>query len=542
MKTKILLLCIISLIQFYSNSFAQDYKKPKLVVGIVVDQMRYDYLYKFYSNYGEAGFKRLMNEGSNFTFAHLNYVPTYTAPGHASIYTGTTPYYHGIISNYWYDRKIKKSISSCDDSDEKTVGANDDEGERSPKKLITSTITDQLKLATNGAAKVIGISIKDRAAILPAGHNADAAYWFDSKNGKFISSTFYIKKLPAWVNEFNSQNLPEKYMSSSWTLSKPIGDYSVSLPDESKFEYDVFDEGKTSFPHNFNNIKSSEKFEKFESTPYGNEIILEFAKAVLKNENLGKGNQIDFLAISFSSTDHIGHGYGPNSVEVQDTYIKLDKQLSELLKTLDKQVGKGNYLLFLTADHGVVENNGYRDERNLNPIGINSKKFSDSLKTFSKRFFNGDNLIANISNNQIFFDYALIENSNLNLNSVEITFKNYIRNTFPEITEIFIRSELDKFTPQRITTNLILNGFNPIRSGDIAYGFRAGFLSDKITKGSSHSSYYSYDTHVPLLFYGWHIPAETINTPVTIVDIAPTVADLLKITEPDGCIGIPLIK
>ena len=542
MKLKYFFVSFLVIFLFIPKIKAKDYQKPKLVVGIVIDQMRYDYLYKFYPYYGESGFKRLMNEGSNFTFAHFNYVPTYTAPGHTSIYTGTTPYYHGIISNNWYDKITKKTIYVTDDLKENTVGSDDDEGKMSPKRLMVTTITDQLKMATNGASKVIGISLKDRASILPAGHMADAAYWYDSKNGKFISSTFYLKSLPKWVEKFNSQKLADNYMSKDWELSLPIKDYEIAMPDQSDYEKDVFDEGKTTFPHSFKNVKDKNKYSAMETTPYGNQILLEFAKATLKNEKMGEGKHTDFLAISFSSTDFIGHAYGPNSVEIEDTYIKLDKQIAELLSALDKQVGKGNYIVFLTADHGVVENNGYREEHKLNAGGLGMKIFEDSLYTFSYRNFGSKDIIANISNNQIFFDHDYLKSNKLNLSTVENSYAEYIRNTFPNITEIFTRDDLSKLTPTRLTTNLILNGFNPVRSGDIAYGLQAGLFPNRMPKGTSHGTYYSYDTHVPLLFYGWHIPVQTVNKPVVIIDIAPTIADLLKITEPDGCYGIPLIK
>ena len=257
---------------------------------------------------------------------------------------------------------------------------------------------------------------------------------------------------------------------------------------------------------------------------------------------MGEGKYTDFLAISFSSTDFIGHAYGPNSVEIEDTYIKLDKQIAELLSALDKQVGKGNYIVFLTADHGVVEKNGYREEHKLNAGGLGMQNFDDSLNAFSQRNFGSKDIIANSSHNQIFFNYEFLKTNKLNLNTIENIYADYIRKNFPDITEIFTRDDLGKLTPTRITTNLILNGFNPVRSGDIAYGLQAGLFPDRIPQGTSHGTYYSYDTHVPMLFYGWHIPVQTINKPVVIIDIAPTIADLLKITEPDACYGIPLIK
>ncbi len=522
--------------------FSQPVQRPKLVVGIVIDQMRYDYLYRFKPYYGKDGFNRLMNEGTNFTYAHFNYVPTFTGPGHTSVYTGTTPFYHGIIANNWYDRQSNKMIYCVDDPTEKSVGSNDDEGEMSPKRLLATTITDQIKLATNGDSKVISVSLKDRAAILPGGHWANASYWYDSKKGNFITSSYYMKTLPEWVNKFNDEKLADKYMSGEWTLSKPVPDYQICAPDEVPYEKDVFSEGKTSFPHNFTNVKPGSKYAILESTPFGNQIVEEFAKAALKNEKLGEGKQTDFLAISFSSTDFIGHAYGTNSFEIEDTYIKLDAQIADLMKVLDKQVGKGNYLLFLTADHAALPTPGFLEKHNLPTGDLNFRNVKDSLKTFTERNFNTANLIENISNNQIFFDRNVIKEKGLNLHLVERKVADYLRDNYPEIASVFTRDDLEGKTAQRTSTNLTLNGFNPARSGDIAYTLQPAYLPELLKKGTTHGAPYAYDTHVPMLFYGWHIPKQTVNTPVYIVDIAPTIADLIKITEPDCCIGIPLIK
>ncbi len=542
MKAKISLILI--LILFLSNNFIfpQKIERPKLVVGIVIDQMRYDYLYRFNQYFGNDGFKRLMKEGSNFTYAHFNYVPTYTAPGHTSIYTGTTPFYHGIIANDWYDKSKMKMIYCVNDTTEKSIGSNDDEGEMSPKNLLATTITDQIKLATSGRSKVITISLKDRAAILPGGHWANSAFWYDNKTGNFISSSYYIKSLPKWVEDFNEKKLADKYLSEKWKLSKPISDYQISDPDESPYENDVFSEGKTSFPHSFTNVKPKNKYGILESTPFGNQLVEEFVKAALKNENLGKENETDFLAISFSSTDFIGHAYGNYSYELEDTYIKLDSQIADLLKALDKQVGKGNYLLFFTADHGALDTPGYLKEHNLPTGELNYKKAMDSLNQFTIRNFGDKNLIENFSNNQIFLNHNLIADKNLNIHKVEQSYADYLRNTFPAIASIFTRDDLEMQTPNRTSTNLTLNGFNPARSGDIAITLQPGYLMSFLKKGTTHGAPYNYDTHVPMIFYGWHVPKQTVNTPVYIVDIAATIADLLKISEPSACIGIPLIK
>lgn len=541
---KVIIIAVFALITslFAGVSFSQKIEKPKLVVGIVVDQMRFDYLYRFNPYFGKNGINRLMNEGSNFTFAHFNYSPTNTAPGHASIFTGTTPFFHGIIGNDWYDKVRSKMIYCVNDTSVRSVGSHDQEGEMSPKNLLATTITDQLKLSNNNASKVISISMKNRGAILPGGHCADAAYWYDLKTGDIITSSYYMTALPLWVEDFNNRKLVLKYLSKGWKLSLPESDYLISFPDESKYEKDVFREGKTTFPHHFNRLNENEKYDAFETTPFGNNIVQEFAKAALVNEKLGQGDETDFITISFSSTDHVGHDYGTFSYETQDTYIKLDSLISDLLLTLDKHVGKGNYLLFLTADHGGLETPGMLKERRLPTRELNNKKFLDSLKSFALRNFGDEKLIENHSNRQIYFNRFVIKKKNLNIHEVEQRFADYLRDTFPVIASINKSDDLQKQIPSRESSNPILNGFNPAVSGDITYSLQPGYLPNFVDKGTTHSTAYSYDTHVPLLFYGWHIPKLTINTPVYTIDIAPTIANLLKIAEPSASIGIPLIK
>ena len=293
-----------------SAVYPQDNDHPKLVVGIVIDQMRYDYLYKYEKYYGEDGFKRLMREGTNFTFAHYNYVPTYTGPGHTSIYTGTVPYYHGIISNDWYSRRLNKFVNCVEDDSVNTVGESTSEGKASPKRLLTTTITDQLKISTNGKCKIYSISIKDRAAILPGGHTPDEVFWYSPITGKFITSTFYSSTLPQWVLDFNKKDLADKLFNNGWDLLLPKEDYTLSLPDNTPWEEDVFSEGKTSFPHSFSQVMNK-KYEMIINTPFGNELLEEFAKALIKNEKPGSSGYTDFLAISFSSTDYVGHPSPP---------------------------------------------------------------------------------------------------------------------------------------------------------------------------------------------------------------------------------------
>jgi len=542
MKLKFFIFVCIILVLPGSVILPQKVDRPKLVVGIVIDQMRYDYLYKYKEYYGKDGFNRLMNDGTNFTFAHFNYVPTFTAPGHSSIYTGTTPFFHGMIGNDWYDKTGKKMIYCVRDTFENSVGSSDNEGAMSPKRLLATTITDQLKLATHNASKVISISLKDRAAILPGGHMANAAYWYDNKTGCFITSSYYMKSLPGWVNDFNNKKLADEYMSGKWGLSEPESAYKISSPDEVPYEYDVFAEGKTTFPHSFSKVDSASKYAALETTPFGNQIVEEFVKTALVNENLGKEDNTDFLAISFSSTDFIGHAYGTESYELEDTYLRLDKQIADLLKALDDQVGKGNYVLFLTADHGAMITPGYLFKQNLPEGELNSKWFMDSLKAFSLKNFKRQDLIENFSNGQIFLNHSLITKEHLDIHNVMKLFADYIGETFPAVSAVFTRDDLERQTAYRTNPTLVINGYNVNRSGDIVLSLEPGYLLNKLGAGTTHGTQYNYDTHVPMLFYGWHVPAQTVNTPVYTVDIAPTVADLLKISEPDCCMGIPLIK
>ena len=540
---KSIVICFLLLLLFNIFNHAQTVQtRPKLVVGIVIDQMRFDYLYRFDSLYSKNGFKKLIDNGSNFTYAHYNYVPTFTAPGHASIYTGTTPYFHGIIANSWYDKVSRQSIYCTSDSSVKTVGTSDKSGQESPGRLLATTITDQLKLATNGKSKVISISIKDRASVLPGGHMPDAAYWYDSKTGNFISSTYYMKHLPRWVNDFNNRKLAEKYMSGSWQLSYPLSEYGNTLPDQQPFEIDHFKEKSSVFPHSFKNIPEYRKPALVLYTPYGNQILFDFVKSAIENEQIGKGKYTDFLAISFSSTDYIGHAYGPNSVEIEDTYIKLDKTIAELLKVLNNQVGEGNYLLFFTADHGVDEAPIYLKERNISSGWFNPDVMKDSLQSFSVATFKNSGIIEDLSNKQIFLNNKIIRELKLNPSDVMEAYVKYIRETFPMVSQIYTRDELEKLTAFRNSPNLILNGFNPVRSGDIAFELQPGYLYGGGGDATTHGAIYNYDTHVPLIFYGWHIPKQNVATPVFIVDIAATVASLLNIQEPSACIGIPIIK
>ncbi len=538
----IFLLCLLSISAVCLAQVEKIQSKPKLVVGIVIDQMRFDYLYRFYDQYSETGFKRLMNQGMNFTYAQYNYIPTYTAPGHASIYTGSTPYFHGIISNDWYDRASKKTVYCTDDSTYQTVGAENSSGQMSPHRLLASTIGDELRMSNNGLSKVYAVSIKDRASILPGGHMANAAYWYDSKSGNFVTSTYYSKTLPQWVNKLNTAKESAKLMASGWNLSLPETEYLGSMPDNGVGETDVFNEGETNFPHSFDKLTLNARLDKIRTTPFGNQLLADFAEELIRNEKPGQGKYTDLLAVSFSSTDYVGHAYGPNSVEVMDTYIKLDKQISQLLKALDKSVGKGNYLLFLTADHAVKPNGDYLKENHMPYGNMDSKMVEDSLKLFCNRYFGISDIIETVEDNQIYLNHKTIINKKLDQHSLNTALISYLRLTFPQMNLIASKEDFNSKMPTRTMNTFALNGSNPFRSGDLMFDLTMGYLTGNYHNGTSHGTSFDYDTHVPLLFYGWKIKPGESNTEVFVEDIAPTITSLIHIQEPNGTIGVPIIS
>lgn len=532
-------ICFSGIMLISLSGLAQN-KKPKLVVGIVVDQMRYDYLDRFWNKYSENGFKKIINNGFNCKNNHYNYMPTYTAPGHASIFTGTTPEHHGIISNEWYDKKNKRIIYCTEDSTVKTVGSSSEEGMMSPKNMITTTITDQLKLNTNFRGKVIGISLKDRGAILPAGHKANAAYWFEGGNtGKWISSTYYMKELPKWVQEVNAKKSADKYLNNDWNTMYPINSYTESISDDNTYE-GVF-EGETSptFPHQLKKLREKNKnFSLIKSTPFGNSITTEMALAAIVGEELGKDSITDFLTVSYSSPDYIGHQFGPMSVEVQDNYLRLDMEIAQLLDFLESKIEKNEVLIFLTADHGAVDVPQYLIDNHIPSGYFEKKKMSEELKNFCLTKWNVD-LIENISNGNVFLNHQNLVKTNVSTTQIEQEIANFLL-TFDGISKTFTATSLkaSNFT-ENIDGN-IRRGFNSTRSGDVVYVLASGWINSGYSTGTTHGSPYNYDTHVPLLWYGYQIPHGETTKKTVIPDISATLAVILNINAPSACTGVPI--
>jgi len=513
---------------FTLNNQAQE--RPKLVVGIVVDQMKMEYLYRFESDFSENGFKRLMQNGYTFHNAHYNFMPTYTAPGHASVYTGTTPSMHGIVSNEWFHRTLKKEVYCTDDVSVSTlVPGTETEGKMSPKNLQSTTITDELKLSTNFKGKVIGISIKDRGAILPAGHFADWAFWY-CKTGEFISSTYYGEKLPSWVEDFNKEKNYVAYAKKGWDLLKPIETYNESLPDDNPYEGKLYK--KTPFfPYNIKEMLDNNDAGVIRVSPYGNNLVVDLAERAIEKEALGKDAITDFLAISFSSTDYIGHTFGPRSIEIQDTYLRLDQTIADFLNHLDTTVGKNNYMVFLTADHGGAENVTYLKDNKYNVNNINYKNVESDLKEFSKVTF-GEDLILKYDSFNVFFDRELIQSKAMDLIKVKQSFKDFLY-TKEYVKRVYTEEEILASSPNDELLGFVSKGYDPTQNGELYFVYKPGYMEYSAT-GTTHGSPYTYDTHVPIIFYGWNIPKGSSHDKKVITQIAPTVSQLLKITLPNS--------
>jgi predicted AlkP superfamily pyrophosphatase or phosphodiesterase len=513
--------------------------RPKLVVGMVIDQMRWDYLYRYYSRYSAGGFKRLINEGFSAENTFIPYTPTYTACGHASIYTGSVPAINGIVGNDWYDRSINRNMYCAEDSTVSTVGSNTTAGKMSPKNLLVTTITDELRLATNFQSKVIGISLKDRGSIMPAGHSANAAYWYDGGTGDWITSTHYMSKLPTWLEDYNKIKLANKFYDKNWNTLYPIETYTQSTSDNKPYEGKARGEETPSFPHPLK-LYVGKNYDMIRSTPYGNTMTLDLAKLAILSEDLGKSPSTDFLAVSCSSTDYVGHQYGPNSIEAEDTYLRLDKDLEDFLNYLDKTVGKGNYLFFLSADHGAAHVPGFMAENKL-PGGLFSdSKVVKSLNTAIEDQFKVKRAIITSSNSQFYFDHKAIKNAKADFNAIKMMAIEALRDE-DEVLDAVDLSKLSTETLPAEIKKMVTNGYYGKRSGDIYYILKSNYFGGGKT-GTTHGSWNPYDSHIPCVFMGWNVKPGKTNKTHYMTDISATLAAMLHIQMPSGCIGEPITE
>ena len=521
-----------------SASAQQPDNQPKLVVGIIVDQMRQEYLYRFGDRFGEGGFKRFTEQGFMMTNGHYNYLPTYTGPGHASVYTGTTPATHGIIANNWYVRQLNRAIYCAEDSTVTNVGGTPGNGNISPRNLLTTTISDELRFSTAKRSKVVGIAIKDRGASLPAGHTGDA-YWYDSDNGEWMTSTYYQKALPQWAADFNTKKRPDYYLGQTWKTLYPIESYVNSLPDNNDYEAPFIGKSTPTFPYVLDSLrKNNGDYGLIASTPYGNSLTLDFAYAAIEGEKLGQRGVTDLLAVSFSSPDYIGHRFGPSSIEVEDNYLRLDKDLAAFFDYLDQKIGKGQYLVFISADHAVAEVPSYMVSERVPAGNFNTGLILGQLRGFAQAKYGDGNWILNFSNEQVFLNKDLAREKNMDFELMQREIADYSLR-FKGVKEAYTAADLKKMEYNFGSKHLLQMGFNHKASGDVLFVLEPAWLAGG-QRGTTHGSGYTYDTHVPIAFYGWGIKPGTSSTYTTVTDIAPTLSVLLKIKFPNGATGQPI--
>ena len=534
----LLLAAILAMPAMAQNPF----RRPKLVVGVVVDQMRWDYLYRYQERFGDNGFKRLMREGFNCENTMLNYIPAVTAIGHTSIYTGSVPAIHGIAGN---DFHIDGKQTYCtDDAAVATVGSNSDAGKMSPHNLKVTTIGDELHLATNYRSKVISVSLKDRASILPGGHTADGAYWFDAETGNFITSTYYRKDLPGWLKKFNDRQLAKHYLSQDWETLYPTESYKNSTADNNSYENPFPGADTPTMPVTTSKLMDSEGLGLIRNTPYGNTLTIDLALAAIDGERLGNRGETDMLAVSLSSTDYIGHQFGTYAIETEDTYLRLDRDIARLLAALDHEIGKGEYLLFLTADHAAAHNFKFLTDKGIPAGGWDIEKTKAALNSHLKAEFKTDcNLVSGLLNYQIFLDNEKIDSLGISKENVVAAAIDYIKRGEGVYCAVEQENAGTATLPSPIKDRIV-NGYYPGRSGEIQIIMQPGWygLESEATGGTDHGVWHPYDTHVPLIFFGSGINPGATFTPVEITDIAATVCALLHIQMPDGCIGKPVTE
>jgi predicted AlkP superfamily pyrophosphatase or phosphodiesterase len=513
-----------ALVSFSQSANIDSIKRPKLVIGLVIDQMRWDFLYRYYDRYlDDGGFKRLLNKGFSCENTFINFTPSVTACGHAAIFSGSVPSVNGITGNDWWDYQKKNFVYCTGDDTAQTIGSNTALGRMGPRNMLVNTIGDELKLATNFRSKVFGIALKDRGAILTTGHSADAAYWYDDKTGDWISSSYYMNELPQWLKAVNARKVVDSNYNHNWKTMYPQETYIQSYTDKKIFDYNL----KSYIGKNYGFLRV---------LPFGNTFTINIAKAIISNEKLGADADPDLLAVIFSTPDYVGHTFGPNSIEVEDIFLRLDKELGEFLDYLDHKIGKEQYLVFLTADHGGAQVPSFVKANKIPAGNVDVETINIELNTLLEEKFKTPNLCIGVFNYQVYLNRDSIRIKNLSMDSIARTTIEYMLKQ-PGIKEAFLQTDLKKQVLPGKIKNALSNGYYMPRSGDIQLIFQPQWIEGLLRSGTTHGLSNPYDTHIPLLWYGWNIKPGKTYREVYVTDIAPTVSSLLNIQVPNGSTG-----
>lgn len=486
--------------------------RPKLLLVIAVDQFRYDYLTRFRGEY-TAGLAQLLTQGAVFTNANYELVPTVTAVGHATMLTGASPVMSGIVGNEWYEKETGKITSSVNDEKSELVGG--DGVGSTPKRLLVSTVADEIKMAGRGESKTIGMSLKDRSAILMPGRMADAAYWFTAENGSWVTSSWYMKELPKWVADHNAKRSADQHLGKQWIPiwgGQPLRKL-LTTPDTM----------------GYTNVEKS---------PYGNEILEQFAEMAIENEKLGQHAGTDVLTVSFSSNDMVGHLYGPDSPEARDMSVRTDRLLGKLFAYLEKQIGMRNVLVALTADHGIAPKPEANAARKMPGGRIKTKDLTDLVESTLQAKFGPGKWSVGKSVDQIYLDPALLAQHGAA--RVREAAAEALRN-FPHVLRVYTKDQLlrGQAGQDKIGTRVV-NGYHPVRGADMVVVLEPYWMYG--TDTTNHGSPYGYDTHVPLIIMGAGVKPGRYHQAAAVNDLAPTLSTILEVEVPAGSMGRVLFE
>ena len=537
MKIKFLSLLIFTIFTFQSVAQKRNRipsEKPKLVIGIVIDGMRYDYIYRYWNNFKDNGFKKLINEGTFCKNANYNYLFTQSSVGYATISTGAMPSSHGIIADKLYQRSKGKLVSCTLDKKVHCIGSDCETGNMSPKNLLTSTLADELNLSNNHKSKIISISMNANDAILSGGHTANAAYWFDKKTGDWVTSSFYMDSLPTWVVDFNKKKIPDIYLDRQWNPILPVEQYTEGNTQGNSQRIGFYK--KSGFPYDLLKLKKKSKnYEVLKNTPFGNTYTKDFAIATIINEKLGTDNYPDVLTVGFSATEDISNDCGPNSIELEDAYIRLDREIAHFLSFIEDNIGKNNVLIFLTSNHGTSYAPQTLIDKKIPAGYFNSDRALLLLRTYMNAVYGSGNWIKAYYDKSIYLDRNLIEDSQLSLQDVQTKVAQFLIQ-FSGVANTITATTLENTDFSKGIFKKMQNSFNQERSGDVIINLEPAWI-EKGNYVAQSNSPYNYDTHVPLIWYGWKIKRSTLNRNILINDIAPTIANFLNIAQPNACSG-----
>lgn len=537
-KIKILIVFLLLTFQIGNSLMAQPNKAsdqaiPKLVLVISVDQMRTDYITRFWNKFQAGGFKKLVEEGTVCSNSQLDLHVQKISTGTATLFTGVYPATHGIVSDNWYDRLKKKEINCIADDYYITVGSDSKDGERSAAKLLSPTIGDLIKINSRNKSKVFSIALNDVSAVLSAGHAADGAYWFDTQNGNMISSSYYVDIFPEWVRQFNEKQFAKTYAQREWTTLLPVKSYEESLADDYVLEKGYYDKWNT-FPYSMKKLKEKAGSYKFlKTTPFGNTIIRDFATNLILEENLGKDEYPDFLAVTFSSMDYENNAFGPASVEMEDTYLRLDQDIASVLDFVDKRIGKGNALVVLTSTCSSVYPVDYMKEEFNMPVGTFSPESAIALlKSFLNITYGQGEWIEVVGDQQLYFNRELLEKKNVSLAEIQTKTANFI-NQFEGVKIALPSTSFEQGDYTKGQLAVIANSYNFKRSGDVLYQLEDGW--QPVYKYQKTS--YNDNSNIPLIFSGNSVKHEHFRGKTKGEDIVPTILEILNIPVPDHCSG-----